>query len=256
MVRNPVSRRVIMGAVLTLLPLKASAQGGFGGILQGLLGGARSSSPSSSTASGAGLNQANIGLGLKDALKTATRVVVGQVGRRDGYFGDPAIRIPLPGPLEQVAGPLRNFGVGSLLDDLDLRMNRAAEQAAPKALNIFTGAITAMSFDDARGILTGPDDAATQYFRRTTSAPLTREFQPIVGSALSGAGAVKAYQVVESRATQRMPMLGALIGNFNLTDFVVGKALDGMFHYIAVQEKDIRTNPAARTTELLRTVFG
>jgi hypothetical protein len=256
MARNLVSRRIIMGGALALLPAKASAQGGFGGILHGLFGGAQTSSPSGSAASGAGLNQANIGLGLKDALKVATRVVVGQVGRRDGYFGDPAIRIPLPGPLERVAGPLRNFGVGSLLDDLDLRMNRAAEQAAPKALNIFTGAITAMSFDDARGILTGPDDAATQYFRRTTSAPLTREFQPIVGSALSGAGAVKAYQAVESRATQRMPMLGVLSGNFNLTDFVVSKALDGLFHYIAVQEKDIRTNPAARTTDLLRNVFG
>lgn len=265
MTQDPVSRRIIIGGVLALLPLKAAAQqGGLGDILQNLSGRARAPLPLGAAGNaapgaailGAGLSQGEIGLGLKDALKIATRHVVGQVGRRDGYFGDPAIRIPLPGPLEQVAGPLRSFGAGFLLDDLSLRMNRAAEQAAPKALNIFTGAVSAMTFDDAREILTGPQDAATQYFRRTTSAPLTREFRPIVGSALNGAGAVKAYQAVERRASARLPMLGALTGGFDLTDFAVGKALDGLFHYIGVQERDIRTNPAARTTDLLRKVFG
>lgn len=256
MTHNPRSRRFFLGGALALLPAAAAAQGqlpaGANDFLRALTsqGGVRPAA-----GGGAGLSQADIGLGLKDALKVATRKVVGQVGRADGYFGDPAIRIPLPGPLERVAQPLRSFGAGFLLDDLSLRMNRAAETAAPRALDIFVDAATRMTFDDARGILTGPQDSATQYFRRTTAAPLTREFRPIVGSALSGAGAMKAWQAVQGRVAQ-MPMLGQMAGGFDLTDFTVGRALDGLFHYIGVEERAIRTNPAARTTDLLRRVFN
>lgn len=250
MANNLHSRRMVLGGALALMPATAMAQGAFGDFLKNL-----SNRPAAQSVGGAALSQGDIGLGLKDALKVATRHVVGQVGRTDGYFGDAAIRIPLPGPLERVAGPMRNFGAGFLLDDLSLRMNRAAEQAAPKALDIFVDAVSAMSFNDARAILTGPDDAATQYFRRTTSAPLTTEFRPIVNSALSGAGAMRAWSAVQNR-TARMPLLAGVTNGFSLTDFTVGKALDGLFYYIAVQEKDIRTNPAARTTDMLRKVFG
>jgi hypothetical protein len=246
------SRRLFIAGLAACAPLPALAQNNTANdFLRALTSGAAGARPG---AAGAGLSQGDIGLGLKDALKVATRKVVGQVGRTDGYFGDPAIRIPLPGPLQQVAAPLRSFGAAGLLDDLSLRMNRAAETAAPKALNIFVDAATAMTFDDARGILTGPHDAATQYFRRTTSQPLTAEFRPIVSSALSGAGAMKAYQAVQNRVTQ-MPLFTQLLGGFNLIDFTVGKALDGLFYYVAAEEKAIRTNPAARTTELLRRVF-
>jgi hypothetical protein len=142
-----------------------------------------------------------------------------------------------------------------MLDDLQLRMNRAAEQAAPKALNIFTDAISKMTISDARGILDGPKDAATSYFKRTTSNDLTRSFRPVVDSSLSSAGAVAAFKSVQSQASS-LPLAGSSISNFNLTDFTVGKALDGLFHYLAVQEEQIRTNPAARSTDLLNKVFG
>jgi hypothetical protein len=250
----PHSRRLFIGGILTLAPLPALAQTPLGGAANDFLRGLTNGGATGGAGMGAGLSQTDIGLGLKDALKVATRKVVGQVGKADGYFGDPAIRIPLPASLDRFASPLRNFGGGALLDDLSLRMNRAAEQAAPKALNIFVDAVTGMSFEDARGILTGPQDSATQYFRRTTSAPLTTEFRPVVRSALDGAGAMRALQSVQGRIAQ-MPMVAQMLGSFDLVDFTVGKALDGLFHYVASEEKAIRTNPAARTTDLLRRVF-
>jgi hypothetical protein len=142
-----------------------------------------------------------------------------------------------------------------MLDDLQLKMNRAAEQAAPKALDIFTDAATKMSISDARGILQGPKDAATQYFKRTTSASLTTSFRPIVDSALSNVGAVTAFKSVQGKASS-LPLVGQQVQGFNLTDFTVGKALDGLFHYLASEEAAIRDNPAARTTDLLKKVFG
>jgi hypothetical protein len=181
--------------------------------------------------------------------------VVGRVGKTDGFFGDPAIRVPLPGPLQQIAGPLRSLGAGGLLDDLQLKINRAVEEAAPKALDIFAGAIGKMSIADARGILSGPKDAATQYFRRTTTTDLTSAFRPVVDRSLSGVGAVAAYKAVESRASA-VPMAGGSLSGFNLTDYSVGKGLDGLFHYMAVEEEQIRTNPAARSTDLLKKVFS
>jgi len=135
-------------------------------------------------------------------------------------------------------------------------MNRAAEQAAPKALNIFTTAASNMSISDAKSILTGPQDAATQYFKKTTSASLTTSFRPIVNSALSNVGAVQALSGVQSKASSLPFGAGKEASGFNLTDFTVGKALDGLFHYMAVEEAAIRTNPAARTTDLLKQVFG
>jgi hypothetical protein len=181
--------------------------------------------------------------------------VVGRVGKADGYNGDPAIRIPLPDTLQKIEGALRNVGASGLLDDLQLKMNRAAEQAAPKALNIFVDAASRMTFEDARTILTGPQDSATQYFRRTTSDSLTRSFHPVVDSALSSVGAVVALNTVQTRA-KGIPFVGQTMGDFSLTDFTVGKALEGLFHYLAVEEGAIRTNPVARSTDLLRKIFG
>jgi hypothetical protein len=252
------SRRVVIIAGLLVLPFAAAAQNSPSDQLRGLLdkipGGATARSTGSGS-TGTALSQSEIGLGLKDALKIASQRVVGRVGKIDGYNGDPAIRIPLPDALQKIEGPLRAVGASGMLDDLRLKMNRAAEQAAPKALNIFVDAATRMTFDDARTILTGPQDSATQYFRRTTSDSLTKSFRPIVDTALSGVGAVVALNAVQTRA-RAIPFVGQSIGNFNLTDFTVGKALDGLFHYLAVEEAAIRTNPVARTTNLLKRVFG
>ncbi len=250
---NHLPRRALLGALLAGIPLSAQSQS----IME--LGKSFLNSQNRKTGGGsglgAGLSPAQIGGGLKEALQIASRHVVGQLGRVDGFNGDPLIRIALPGPLQQVAGILRALSQAGLMDDLQTKMNRAAEQAVPKALDIFTGAITRMTIADAQGILMGPNDGATQYFRRTTSNELTSSFSPIVDKSLSSVGAVKALQYAQTR-TASLPVGGDMIKNFNLTNYVVGKSLDGVFHYLATEEADIRANPAARTTDLLRKVFG
>ena len=253
--RGGPSRRWLLGAVLTALPFAAAAQSLFeqGRDILDRAQGQPSSRPGSG--SGAALSQSEIGAGLKDALKVASRRVVGRVGKTDGYNGDPAIRIPLPDPLAKIEGPLKAVGASGMLDDLQLKMNRAAEQAAPKALNIFIDAASRMSISDARAILTGPQDAATQYFKRTTSDSLTKSFRPIIDGTLSQVGAVRAFNGVKSQAAS-LPLAGQEVSRFDLTDFTVGKALDGLFHYLASEEAAIRSNPAARTTDLLKKVFG
>lgn len=245
------SRRATIAGLLALAPVPAFAQIN---VPSNLMKRLPSGLAGSGGSLGAGLSQGDIGAGLKEVLAVASRAVIGQVGKPDGYFGDPAIRIPLPGPLQNAASALRAIGANSLLDDLVLRMNRGAEQAAPRALDIFVDAVAHIGFDDARGILTGAQDAATQYFRRTTSGPLTAAFRPIVKAALGGAGALQAFQAVQARMNA-LPMVTQLAGGFDLVDFTVGKALDGIFHYLAREEAAIRTDPAARSTDLLRTVF-
>ena len=253
-----ITRRLVVSSLLVFPPIVALAQTSSNDAIGNLLGRIPGLSPGAAPASGpkgASLSQNQIGLGLKDALKVAANRVIGRVGKTDGFFGDADIRIPLPGPLQQIEGPLKAIGASGMLDDLRLKMNRAAEQAAPKALNIFVDAATKMTFDDARTILTGPQDSATQYFRRTTSDSLTQSVRPIVDSTLSGVGAVVALNAVKTRA-KSIPFIGQSVADFDLTGFTVGKALDGVFHYLAVEDGAIRTNPVARTTNLLKQVFG
>ena len=254
MAKDVRSRRALLTALFSAVPAVASAQNSLLDQGRSLLNNVPSGG-GGAAGRGAGLSQGEIGSGLKDALKVAAQRVVGRVGKADGYNGDPAIRIPLPEPLQKIEGPLKSMGASGMLDDLQTRMNRAAEQAAPKALNIFTGAVSQMSIADARSILDGPQDAATQYFRRTTTSSLTTSFRPIVDNSLSSVGAVGAFKSVQGRAAT-IPFAGQEVQGFNLTDFTVGKALDGLFHYMAVEEAAIRTNPAARTTDLLKKVFG
>jgi hypothetical protein len=252
------SRRWLLGATLVAAPSVAFAQSLLDqgrDLLEKTQQPPAKSGTSTSGGSGASLSQNEIGAGLKDALKVASQRVVGRVGKTDGYNGDPAIRIPLPDPLQKIEGPLKTVGAGGALDDLQLKMNRAAEQAAPKALAIFTNAASQMSISDARAILTGAPDAATQYFKRTTSTSLTQSFRPIVDSSLSQVGAVRVLNGVKSQAAA-LPLAGQEVNSFSLTDFTVGKALDGLFHYLATEEAAIRSNPAARTTDLLKKVFS
>jgi hypothetical protein len=248
------SRRIAVGAFLALVPLKAFAQftlpGQAGDLLKKLPSGVTKGNMGASA-----LSQGDISAALKDAMKVASRQVIGQVGKPDGFAGDPAIRIPLPGPLQKISDPLRAIGASGMLDDLALRMNRGAEQAAPQALDIFVNAASNMSFDDARGILTGPQDGVTQYFKRTTGDSLTTSFHPIVSTALSGAGAMRALTSVQAKAST-IPFVGQSASGFDLAGFTVGKALDGIFHYLAVQEAAIRSNPAARSTDLLKKIFA
>lgn len=194
-----------------------------------------------------------IGDGLKEALRVGTENVVGRLGQTDGFNLDPEIHIPLPGQLDQVRKYLGKIGMDSALSDLELRLNRAAEIATPRAKALFVEAISEMSLDDVMAIYKGPDDAATQYFRAKMSVPLAAEMKPIVEESLDDAGAVRAYDAVMARY-EDIPFAPEV--DADLGDYVVEKGMDGIFYYLAKEEAAIRADPAKRTTELLKRVFG
>lgn len=202
---------------------------------------------------GGGLSDAKIGSGLKEALQVGTEKAVLQTGTADGFFANQAIKILMPSELRTFERGLRTVGYGPQIDEFVLSMNRAAERAAPQAKEIFWGAIGDMNFDDARKIWSGPDNAATMFFKDKTTGRLTTAFSPIVDHALGEVGVTRQYKDLVGRFEQ-IPFMQ--MQSFDLTRYVTGKGLDGLFHMVAEQEKQIRTNPAARTTELLRDVFG
>jgi Protein of unknown function (DUF4197) len=159
----------------------------------------------------------------------------------------------MPSQLQPIEKGLRAVGYGPQLDELVLSMNRAAERAAPAAKPIFLEAITAMSFDDARKIVTGSPTAATEYFKGKTSEKLTAAFQPVVAQTMREVGVTRQYQELMGRA-QAIPFLKSQ--TFDLDHYVVAKSLDGLFFVLGQEEQKIRTNPAARATDLLKQVFG
>lgn len=191
--------------------------------------------------------------GLKEALRVGTERTVARLGATDGFNADPLVHIPLPKKVEQVRRLLRQVGMSDSLDRLELEMNRAAEAATPKAKALFVDAITQMSFEDARAIFSGPDDAATQYLRGKMSDPLAESMRPIVDQSLAKVGAVQTYDGVRTRvnAFPLAPKMDA-----SLSDYVLERAMAGLFTYIAKEEAAIRKDPAKRSTELLKSVFG
>ncbi len=199
------------------------------------------------------LSNDKITAGLKEALKVSTTKAVAATGRPDGFLGNEAIKILLPEKVRKAGTGLRLIGMGPQLDELEVGMNRAAEQATPQAKQIFLNALMQMSIDDARQILTGSDTAATEYFRSKSSAELTTAFAPIVHRSLQNVGVVKQYNQVMQNS-----MAAPLMRNqkFDLDKYVVGKTLDGLFYMLGEEEKQIRKNPAAQTTNLLKEVFG
>lgn len=199
-----------------------------------------------------GLSDNKIIAGLKQALRVSTGKAVALIGKPDGFLKNEAIKIMLPPKLETVGKGLRMFGMGSKVDEFEVGMNRAAEQATPQAKQIFLAALQKMTFDDARHILTGGDTAATEYFKRTSSADLTTAFSPVVHRSMEHIGVVQQYDQVLKSA----PGGSALAGQFDLDKYVVGKTLDGLFYELGEEEKQIRKNPAAQTTALLKEVFG
>lgn len=200
-----------------------------------------------------GLSDERIGAGLREALQLATEKTVALTGRTDGYFGNPAIRIPMPPKLESVDKALRMVGAGSQADAFVLSMNRAAEQSAPAARQIFLDAVASMSFADARRILEGGNTAATDFFRARTTDKLTAAFTPIVKRNMDSVGVTRQFKELMTRF-EAIPFMRAEA--FDLDGYVVARALDGLFEVIGEQEKEIRANPGARTTELLRAVFS
>ncbi len=197
--------------------------------------------------------QSRIAQALLEALRIGTDQVVAQLGRPGGFLDDPAIRIPLPGGLERVRGGLAGAGLGPLVDDLEQRMNRAAEQAVPEAGEVFREALAATTIEDAQGLLSGADDSATRYFETRMGPLLAERMVPIVEAELQEVGAVRAFDAFVSEYAS-LPLMPNIRGS--LTEHVVDGALAGLFHYMAEEERAIRNDPAARTTELLRSVFG
>jgi len=215
-----------------------------------------SASSTSSTSSGgiaANLSELDATKGLKEALSKGTRTAVAALGKSDGYFGNQAVKILLPQSLQQLETPLRLAGQGKLVDDLVLAMNRAAEKAVPQAANILGDAVKNMSVQDAKGILSGAQDSATQYFRKSSGAKIGEMMQPIITKAMDSVGVAKAY----NRLTAS-PLAAGLAQSYglDLNSYVNAKAQDGLFTLIAQEEKNIRENPVARTTDILKKVFG
>jgi hypothetical protein len=191
--------------------------------------------------------------GLKDALAQGSAAAIGKLGVENGFLGNEKVKIPLPDALKRVESGLRLLGMQRQADELVTAMNRAAEQAVPEAKALLTGAIRNMSVQDAKGILTGGDTAATDYFRRTTSDQLTEKFLPIVTKATSKVGLAEKYNNLAGRGAQ----LGLVDAKqAKIENYVTQKTLDGLFFMIAEQEKAIRKDPVGAATGMAQKVFG
>jgi hypothetical protein len=209
--------------------------------------------PAAGAADLASLTSAESADGLKAALTQAASVAVAQLGKADGFMGNPEVHIPLPGKLQKASKTARKLGLGKQIDSLDLAMNRAAEAAVPEARELLVQSIKQMSVKDALGILRGPENAATEYFRQSMSGKLTEKFQPIVSKATADVQLAAQYKSVAGKASA----LGLIDStDASLDTYVTRKALDGLFLVMAKEEAAIRKNPMGQASALLRKVFG
>ncbi len=197
--------------------------------------------------------------GLKEALDVGVKKAIAMLGQQNGFLNDQSVRIPMPEQLQQVESALRMAGQEQMADDFVTSMNRAAEQAVPKVTNVFVDSISKMSLSDAQGILSGGDTAATDYFKQHTSAQLSQLIKPYVTDSMASNEVTQYYKSMLSLARQydTFGILNQYLGDAaNLEDYVTNKTLDGLFSKIAEQETLIRQNPAARSTDILKSVFG
>jgi hypothetical protein len=191
--------------------------------------------------------------GLKDALRVGTERAVGLLAKPGGYSANPVLKLVVPEQLEKVTSTLRKIGMGSQVDQFEAKMNEAAEQAVAQAVSVFATAVSEMTFEDAKAILHGDDTAATEYFKRKTLAHLHELYAPIVRRKMDEVGAAKVYTSLLEKYNA-IPFVAK--PDFSLERYVTDKALAGVFMKLGEMEKDIRANPAARTTDLLKSVFG
>jgi hypothetical protein len=194
-----------------------------------------------------------IASGLKEALTVGTEKAVSNVSRLDGYFGNQMIKILMPDKIRNVADVLGKVGYQKEVDEFVLSMNRAAEKAAPKATSFFVGAIKEMTFEDARGILNGGNTSATEFFKKKTHDKIYDAFKPVVSSSMDEVGVTHSYKALMG-TYESIPFMGKT--SLDLDHFVTTKAMDGLFYLVGEEEKKIRTDPAARVTDLLKSVFG
>ncbi len=199
-----------------------------------------------------GLSNAEIVSGLKEALSVGAQRSAGQLSALDGFFKNAAIKILLPPEAQKVEKTLRDVGLGSLVDNAILSLNRAAEDAASSAAPIFINAVKGMTIQDAVGILRGGDFAATDYLKGKTSVPLTEAFRPVIERSLGKVNATKYWSDVFTAYNR----FASNKINPDLSAYVTGKALDGIFYQVGLEEQKIRKDPVARTTEILKKVFG
>lgn len=199
------------------------------------------------------LTTEEVASGLKEALIKGISNGSDLASQVDGYFKNPEIKIPFPPEMKKVEDKLRQIGLGSEVDKFVMTLNRGAEDAAKEAKPIFINAIKQMTIQDAWAILRGEPDAATQYLKRTTSAQLKEKFKPVIQNSLNKVNATKYYSDIVTKYNQ-IPLVQKV--NPELDSYATDKAIEGLFVLIAREEKEIRANPAARTTELLKRVFG
>ncbi|MEM9384551.1 MAG: DUF4197 domain-containing protein [Pseudomonadota bacterium] len=252
--RTPLTRAG--GAIgLTALCLAITLQSAQAGWLDRLKGVFKDDAEASESAQGgvAALGTDQIASALREALRVGAGNVVGQLGAEDGFNLDPTIHIPLPDQLDQARTFLARVGLEGSLTDLEAQLNRAAEVATSNAGELFVNAISQMTLEDVRDILQGPDDAATRYFRSTMGVELSERMTPVVSESLDQVGAARLYEQTVGRYNS-LPLVPPI--ESDLTSHVVNLGIDGIFHYLAEEEAAIRADPAARTSDLLRTVFS
>ncbi len=265
--------RLIGGLLCAALTLPATA--GFQDMLKGAIGGGNSGNVGDmlgNALSGGAKNLpgSEVAAGLKEALAKGVENAINSLGKPNGFLGNQLVRIGMPDSLKTVASIASKAGGKQYVDGFVSSMNHAAEQATPKAARILGDAIREMSVDDAMSILKGPDDAATQYFRKKSGKRLEQRFMPIVKQATDKAGATSAYKKLLSQGKGLLGdsagggllggavngLLGGGSGSLDLDKYITDKTLDGLYKYIAMEEKQIRSNPLARSSDLLKKVFG
>jgi hypothetical protein len=263
--------RCIFGVALVGCALSLNATGA--GQFDKLLNKARqatqgSTAQKSSSSVASSLPTSDIASGIKEALAKGTTNAINSLGREGGFSNNAKVRIPLPGKLEQAGKLARKLGQGAQVDAFDLSLNRAAEKAVPQVADIFGEAIRKMSVEDARGILTGGDHAATDFFRRVAGDALTARIHPIVANATDSVGVTQKYKAFTASSGGKLGGLGGALGKLgggksasgdspmDLDNYVTTKTLDGLFDMIGQEEQSIRQNPAARSTDLLKKVFA
>jgi len=199
------------------------------------------------------LSLTEIDAGLREALRVGSERVVTQVGRPDGFYADAAIHIPLPKKLADARDFAARFGLARAFNDIELKLNRAAEKAAPKAKALFWKAIGELRMQDVRQILDGPEDAATRYFEGKMTPELARTLRPVINQSLDEVGAIRSFNraLADYNALPFAPRIEA-----DLSGYVVERSMAGIFHYLAREEAAIRHDPLKRTSERLRRVFG
>lgn len=200
------------------------------------------------------LSNGDIVAGLKQALKKGAGYAVNSLGKADGFLGNPEVKIPMPENLQRVESLLRQTGNDKYADEFVTTMNRAAESAVPLTLSVIKKSVTNMTIDDANRILQGPDDAATQYLKKTGGSTLSAKIAPIVKDATAKSGVTSTYKNMIGKLGVAGNYLN--LGDYDIDSYITEKTMSGLFTMIAEEEKKIRDNPAARTTEILKKVFG